>query len=80
MDSLRVKSLAAHQRALVAIAVLLDGHEASTYLNNDSLHGAVLVKSSDELAAIENQLRLPLLGTILRTAIDEIEMKKGEEA
>jgi len=80
MENLRIKSLAPHQRALVAIAVLLDGHEAAEYLQNDSVHGNSLARSSEELAKIENKLRLPLLGTFLRAAVDEIDASKGEES
>ena len=72
MDAQRFRSLAARQRALVAVAVLLDGREAGLYLENDSVNGAGLKRAAMDLAGFEPELRMPFVGTILRSALQEI--------
>lgn len=69
----RFNSLSARNRALVAMAVLLDGREAVTYLRADSLLLDALSKAANELSELEPELRMPLAGTILREALQEIE-------
>ena len=59
------------QRALVAIAVLLDGREAVTYLEQDAHSGAELGDVSQMLSELSSDVRIPLLGTELREAIHE---------
>lgn len=65
-------SLPARQRAIVAIAVLLDGLEAVDYLQNDPEYGAGLVRASSDLVKLAPDLRLPFVGTLLRRALDEV--------
>lgn len=72
MDLQRFRSLSAHNQALVAIAVLLDGHEADVYLENDAVHGSGLQKAAQELASQKPEVRMPLLGTLLRSANEEL--------
>lgn len=72
MDIQRFRTLPPIDRALVAIAVLLDGREAATYLEADVAHGASLKRASLDLAALDPELRMTLAGTLLRTALNEL--------
>ncbi|RIL09920.1 MAG: hypothetical protein DCC75_05475 [Proteobacteria bacterium] len=72
MDAARFRSLTARQRALVAIAVLIDGREAGIYLENDSVNGAGLQRAALEIAAMEPEQRMPFVGTALRAALKEL--------
>ena len=71
MDAQRFRSLSARLRALVAVAVLLDGREAAAYLELDASHGEALKRAAIELSALEPDLRMPFLGTALRSALEE---------
>lgn len=73
MNTQRFRALSSHQRALVAVAVLLDGLEATIYLKNDALNGDGLAKAAEELCQQEPNLRMPLLGSELRQALAELE-------
>ena len=73
MDLHRIRGLPARAKALVALAVLLDGRDASTYLERDASNGANLARAANDLAALPTDLRMPLAGTILRTALEELE-------
>jgi hypothetical protein len=75
MNAQRYRALSAYQRAVVAVAVLLDGHEAGVYLENDSLAGAGLAKSAEELASQPPELRMPFVGSVLRAALAELDNK-----
>ena len=72
MDAQRFRSLPARQRALVAVAVLLDGREAGMYLENDSVNSAGLKRAAADLAAIDPELRMPFVGTALRAALHDL--------
>lgn len=72
----RFNSLSAEKRALVALAVLLDGRESVAYLRADSLLLDALSKAAGELSELEPELRMPLAGTILREALHELEAVK----
>ncbi len=69
-DSFR--TLSARQRALVATSVLLDGRDAESYLSNDAASGAMLSKVALELSELPVELRMPLVGVLLRAAIEEL--------
>ncbi len=71
IDLDRFRRLPSSQRALVAIAVLLDGREAVTYLEQDAHSGAELGDVSQMLSELTSDVRIPLLGTELREAIHE---------
>lgn len=73
MDLHRVRSLPARAKALVALAVLLDGREAGTYLERDASNGSNLARAANDLAALPTDLRMPLAGTLLRSALEELE-------
>jgi hypothetical protein len=72
MDAQRVRSLSAHDRALVAVALLLDGREAAMYLEMDAVNGTGLRRAALDLALIPPELRMPLCGTMLREALPEL--------
>ncbi|MGI6524310.1 MAG: hypothetical protein ACOX2O_03315 [Bdellovibrionota bacterium] len=72
-DAKRFRALPAKQRALVAVAVLLDGREAAVYLKSDTVNGEVLQKAALDLAAQSPELRMVFIGTALRAALSELE-------
>ena len=72
MDVQKLRSLGSQHRALVAIAVLLDGREAVRYLEGDSAHGGALAKAAQDVAELPSDLRIPLLGTTHRAAVREM--------
>ena len=59
-------------RALLAVALIVDGREAMDYLKIDSEHGASFRELIEELGALEPDLRIGLMGTILRRTLAEI--------
>lgn len=65
-------SLGARYRALLALAVLLDGKEAGGFLETDSELGIVLREAARELAEQPPEVRMPLVGTLLRSALEEL--------
>lgn len=64
--------LSAHDRALVATAVLLDGGEAREYVGICEANGGALRKAIAELLEMELDVRLPFVGTMLRLALAEM--------
>jgi hypothetical protein len=72
MDVQRFRVLPPRQRALVAIAVLLDGREAESYLENDNVNGKALKRAAGSLADQPPDLRMPFVGTLLRMALAEM--------
>ncbi|RMG42588.1 MAG: hypothetical protein D6719_06115 [Candidatus Dadabacteria bacterium] len=76
MDIRRFRALSSRHRALVAVATLLDGHEASVYLESDAVHGGALSKAAAELAAQDPELRMPLIGSFLRGALGDLAAKE----
>ena len=73
MELSRLRSLNPELRALVAVAVLLDGQDGAKYLENDSVHGKNLMKAAEELAKLNIEVRMPLAGSLLRAAVKELE-------
>ena len=67
----KLKGLSARLRALVAIAVLLDGREAENYLEGAGSSSEIR-QLARELAQMAPDLRMPLVGTILRGALREL--------
>ena len=76
MDSQRFRALTPRARALVAIALLLDGREAHAYLENDAISGTGMKRAALDLCDAEIELRIPFVGTMLRAALEEIESTK----
>jgi len=72
MDLNSFRTLSPHHRALVAVAVLLDGREAGIYLENDRDAGDELVRAAADLGALSPEIRMPVAGTLLRQALKEL--------
>ena len=72
MDLQRFRSLGAFDRALVAVAVLLDGRDATTYLENDTVRGQALKRAAEDLATTDMELRMAYAASMLRKALEEI--------
>ncbi|MCB0322881.1 MAG: hypothetical protein KDD69_04885 [Bdellovibrionales bacterium] len=68
-DLTRFRALSVRERAIVAIAVLLDGHDAAQYLAGDKARAAALCRAAKDLAELSPELRLPLVGTLLRESV-----------
>ncbi len=75
MDGLKIKHFPPEQRALITVAVLMDGREAQNYLENDKYHGKEFADAASELAAIVADIRTPLAGSLLRDALKELEAR-----
>ena len=71
-DISRFRSLGSLERALVAIGVLLDGRDALDYLSYDKERRSALVRAAEDLVELGVELRIPLAGTLLRKALDEL--------
>ncbi|MDD2941460.1 MAG: hypothetical protein PHC51_00695 [bacterium] len=67
-----LSELSSAERAMVAVAVLLDGHDAVSFLGNDTVRGEALKKAAKSLVALAPDLRLPFVGTILRNASKDL--------
>lgn len=72
MDTERFRSLPPRLRALVAVAVLLDGRDAGSYLITDAECGHDLYRAAEELSDPTPDLRMPLVGTLLRGVLKEL--------
>jgi hypothetical protein len=72
MDAQRFRVLSARHRALVAVAVLLDGREAANYLESDGVNGTAFKKAAIHLADQAPELRMPYVGSMLREALAEL--------
>ena len=73
-DISRFRALATREKALVAMAVLLDGHDAPDYLSCDKERQLALTRAAKDLVELSPELRLPLIGTLLRSALKELNM------
>ena len=80
MDAANFRALSPEDRALVAIAVLLDGREASSYLEFDAKNGVALKNAALDLASLNPELRMPFTGTHLRAALQEIKSQPRRSA
>ncbi len=69
----RLRALGAREQALVAIAVLLDGHDAAEYLSSDKERHTALARAASDLAELAPELRLPLAASVLRAAVADLE-------
>ena len=68
-DLSKFRSLSESEQAMVAVAVLLDGHDAVEYLASDKERGTALIRAARDLADLPPELRMPLLGTLLRQLV-----------
>lgn len=73
MSLARFRALSSRDRALVAVAVLVDGNEAATYLACDAKQGEEFKGAAQELCQLDMDARLAFVGTVLRLALDEAE-------
>jgi len=71
-DLTKYRALPPKERALIAVAVLLDGRDAVEYLKSDKERGNVLCKATKDLAELAPDLRMALSGSFLRQALAEI--------
>jgi hypothetical protein len=71
-DLFRFRSLATRERATVAIGVLIDGRDAVDYLAYDDQRGIALVRAAEDLVELTPELRIPLIGTLLRSALESL--------
>ena len=60
------------ERALICMALLLDGHEALAYLENDPAYSAKLKEPLTRLAELQADVRIPYIGSLLRRALNEL--------
>ena len=72
-DLSRFRSLGQREQAVVAVAVLLDGHDSVDYLSSDKERATALMRAARDLAELLPELRMPLLGTLLRAIMKKIE-------
>lgn len=75
-DISRYRALGTRERALVAIAVLLDGHDAAEYLGSDRDRSVALSRAAKDLAELSPELRMPLIGTLLRLAVEGLSFEE----
>jgi len=73
VDGNKFRALSPRQRALVAVAVLMDGRESALYFKNDSVNSTGLERAAVELAGLDPEMRMPYVGTQLRIALEELE-------
>jgi len=77
MASDALQTLPPRERVLAIVAALLDGIEAESYLGTD-LQGSSLGRIAGEIACLPIEIRIPLLGTILRRCIRELRASKNK--
>jgi hypothetical protein len=65
------RSLSPRDRALVAVAVLIDGSDSRLYLGCDAERAQDLQRAADELCNLEVDARVAFVGTVLRLALEE---------
>ena len=73
MSLTHLRALDPIDRALVAVAVLIDGSDASLYLDGDPERSEALKQAVEELCRLEIDGRLAFVGTILRLALQEVD-------
>jgi hypothetical protein len=63
--------LSPKDRALVAVAVLVDGSDSKIYLESDSEKAEQLKLAAEQLCELEIDARVAFVGTVLRLALEE---------
>lgn len=71
-DLSKFRTLSDREKAIVAVAVLLDGRDAVDYLSSDKERHIALCRAAKDLAEIPADLRMPLLGSMLRKVLDDL--------
>lgn len=72
MSLITFNTLPMRYRCLVAMAVLIDGSEAVTYLENDANYGPSLARAAADLSGLEPELRMGYVGTLLRSSLEAV--------
>jgi len=67
------RKLAPRQQIQVCIGVLLDGLDAPDILATDAGDGQILKRVAKDLSALAPDIRMPLVGTLLRRAFETID-------
>ena len=75
MEDLDFNKLTDKERALISIAVLLDGIDAGFYLESDLHSGSIYRKFADEISKEAPDIRLSHSGTLLRRALNNMRGK-----
>jgi hypothetical protein len=78
-DIARFRALTTREKAVVCLAVLLDGHDAVDYLSSDRERAPALSRAAKDLASIAPEIRMPLLGTLMREAVQELRAEELED-
>ncbi len=78
-DISRFRALSTRERAVAAVGVLLDGHDASQYLSSDKSRSVALSRVAKDLAEFPPELRMPLVGTLLRDALKQLKEESENE-
>ena len=68
----RYRALAPRERVMVALGVLLDGHDAAEYLSYDKERHQALSRAAKDVAELAPEVRIPLLGTLIRSSLSEL--------
>jgi hypothetical protein len=66
------RELTPQQRALVALAVLLDGRDAAEFLSQDIQLGEHFRAVIEQLTRDDLEMRIPFMGTLYREAIADL--------
>jgi len=67
------RKLAPRQQIQVCIGILLDGLDAPDILATDSSEGQNLKRVAKDLSALAPDVRMPLVGTLLRRAYESVD-------
>lgn len=71
-DLSRFRALSMRERALIAIGVLLDGLDAVEHFSCDKNRKTALQRAAKDIVALPPDLRMPLLGTVLRESLANV--------
>lgn len=74
-DNSKLRALGFREQALVAVAVMLDGDAAAHYLRSDRERSGTLARVVKDVMEFNPDLRLALLGTVLRDALKALRGK-----
>lgn len=72
MDLTKFRNLSPHNQALIAISILLDGREGGNFLEIIQPDGDILKKIANQVAVLDPEIRMPLIGSMLRAAIERL--------
>lgn len=67
------QKMPAKDKALVCMAVLLDGEKAVAFLQLDANNGAMYVEALDIFIKMQEDMRYSLAATILRDSLNDLQ-------